>query len=158
MNGERIWYCSGQWSHSDMCYKYRLSDQYIHQYSHKNIGFYSQRHSKDYPLCTYLKIPYTHYLNNSQANQTTGSKIKAHIPSFRPCACTLAWWGNQTLTPSLKTSGIYSLCYKTPPIWLHSAAATEMLPTVENHPMDHESCPPDIKHPLYPLVVHTSSL
>ena len=140
------------------CYKYWLSDWYSDQSSHKNVTFYSQRHSEYYPLRTQLRTHYKHLMNASWANWTTGSKTEVHISSFRLCAPTLARWGNWTLTLSPRTIRIYSLHYETPSTWLHSAIATEMLPTIENCYMGHEGCPPDIKHPLYPLLACTSFL
>ena len=109
-----------QHQYSLICYKYQLSNQYTHQYSHKNIAFYSQRQSKHYSLCTQLRTLYKHLMNNSWVEWMMGANTKAHISSFGPHTHTPAWLGDWTLTPKPRTSGTYSLHYKPPSTWLYS--------------------------------------
>ena len=131
-----FWGCCHNSDQRENCNKYQLSDQYSDQSSDKNISFYLQRCTENYRLHTHLKTLDNHSLNNSWADWVMESKTTAHISSFGLCACTLAQWGDWTMTPSLRTSGIYFPHHKTSPTQFYSATATETLPTVKNCPMD----------------------
>ena len=70
--------------YSGNCYKYRLSDQYIHEYTMENIRSYSQKHSRISMLHKQLEEHRNHLLKSSRVERTTVSTTEAHISSPGP--------------------------------------------------------------------------
>ena len=108
-NSEEVFKCIFRYG---MCYKYQLNNQYMHEYTIKNICFYLQRHSRHSTLQKQLKTLHNYSLKNSGAKHTIGSTIEVHISSLGMHIHSPAQSGDWMQTPRLRTSGLDSLHYQ----------------------------------------------